>query len=75
MCYKALDCDRGVGWSYHFVEGEEIAFTAEERLTWWLEARFGVFILWGLYAIPAGEWNGMSIQLNLTQSHEFTETE
>lgn len=25
---------------------------------WWSEARFGMFIHWGLYAIPAGAWNG-----------------
>ena len=28
----------------------------DERLDWWREARFGLFIHWGLYAIPAGEW-------------------
>ena len=27
-------------------------------MSWWREARFGLFIHWGLYAIPAGEWNG-----------------
>ena len=27
-----------------------------ERMDWWREARFGLFIHWGLYAIPAGEW-------------------
>ena len=27
-----------------------------QRLQWWNEARFGMFIHWGLYAIPAGEW-------------------
>ncbi len=27
------------------------------RMEWYLEARFGMFIHWGLYAIPArGEW-------------------
>jgi alpha-L-fucosidase len=31
---------------------------ADTRLDWWREARFGLFIHWGLYAIPAGEWNG-----------------
>ncbi len=30
----------------------------DERMEWWREARFGMFIHWGLYAIPAGEWNG-----------------
>ena len=29
----------------------------EERIRWFREARFGMFIHWGLYAIPArGEW-------------------
>lgn len=35
--------------------------TADERLKWWRDARFGMFIHWGLYAIPAGEWNGKQI--------------
>jgi len=26
------------------------------RMQWWREARFGLFIHWGLYAIPAGTW-------------------
>jgi alpha-L-fucosidase len=28
------------------------------RMAWWREARFGMFIHWGLYSVPAGEWNG-----------------
>ncbi|PYX94720.1 MAG: alpha-L-fucosidase [Acidobacteria bacterium] len=31
------------------------------RLDWWRQARFGMFIHWGLYAIPAGEWKGKPI--------------
>jgi alpha-L-fucosidase len=37
------------------------AETKEERdarMAWWREARFGMFIHWGLYAVPAGEWKG-----------------
>ena len=30
----------------------------DQRMQWWNEARFGMFIHWGLYAIPAGEWKG-----------------
>ena len=30
-------------------------------LTWWREARFGMFIHWGLYAIPAGIWKGEQV--------------
>jgi alpha-L-fucosidase len=30
----------------------------EKRLEWFREAKYGLFIHWGLYAIPAGEWKG-----------------
>ena len=30
----------------------------DARMQWWRDARFGLFIHWGLYSIPAGEWNG-----------------
>jgi alpha-L-fucosidase len=33
----------------------------DPRLDWWRDARFGMFIHWGLYAIPAGVWNGEAI--------------
>lgn len=32
-----------------------------QRIQWWRDARFGMFIHWGLYAIPAGEWKGQQI--------------
>ena len=28
----------------------------DSRMQWWREARFGMFVHWGLYSIPAGEW-------------------
>ena len=31
------------------------------RMQWWREARFGMFIHWGLYSIPAGTWGGKQI--------------
>ncbi|MFH1084263.1 MAG: alpha-L-fucosidase [Chloroflexota bacterium] len=34
---------------------------SDPRLTWWRAARFGMFIHWGLYAIPAGTWKGQQI--------------
>jgi len=34
----------------------EAGLTRERRIQWWREARFGMFIHWGLYAIPAGVW-------------------
>jgi alpha-L-fucosidase len=30
----------------------------DANMTWWREARFGLFIHWGLYAVPAGTWDG-----------------
>lgn len=33
----------------------------DPRLDWWREAKFGMFIHWGLYAIPAGTWKGERI--------------
>jgi alpha-L-fucosidase len=32
--------------------------SGEHRMDWWRDARFGMFIHWGLYSIPAGEWPG-----------------
>lgn len=33
----------------------------QARLGWFKQAKYGLFIHWGLYAIPAGEWNGKRI--------------
>ena len=32
--------------------------TLERRTDWWREAKFGMFIHWGLYSRLGGEWNG-----------------
>ncbi|MEA2068067.1 MAG: alpha-L-fucosidase, partial [Verrucomicrobiota bacterium] len=34
---------------------------AGDKLGWWREARFGLFIHWGLYSIPAGIWKGREV--------------
>ncbi len=41
----------------HFALAETTA-ERDQRMKWWREARFGMFIHWGLYAVPAGEYNG-----------------
>jgi hypothetical protein len=33
----------------------------ERRLRWFRDAKFGLFIHWGLYAVPAGEWKGKPV--------------
>lgn len=35
-----------------------IAFSQENRTDWWTEARFGMFIHWGLYSGTEGIWKG-----------------
>jgi alpha-L-fucosidase len=37
---------------------EETRAEHDRRMRWWREARFGMFIHWGLYAVPAGEYKG-----------------
>ena len=33
----------------------------DARMGWWREARFGMFIHWGVYAVPAGTYDGKQI--------------
>ena len=33
----------------------------DERMQWWRDARFGMFIHWGVYSIPAGTYKGKQI--------------
>ena len=33
----------------------------DARMKWFREARFGLFIHWGVYAVPAGTWQGRSV--------------
>ena len=42
-------------------EAQEIALWArnrDDRMRWWREARFGMFIHWGLYSPAGGYWDG-----------------
>ena len=33
----------------------------DARMAWWREARFGLFIHWGVYSVPAGTYDGKQI--------------
>src|SRR5512144_2057395 len=33
----------------------------DARMKWWREARFGMFIHWGVYSVPAGTYHGQRI--------------
>ncbi len=43
------------------IQDTETATQRDARMQWFREARFGMFIHWGLYAIPAGTWDGKKI--------------
>jgi len=41
---------------------------AEQRISWWREARFGMFLHWGVYAIPGrGEWAQWNEQIPVAE--------
>ena len=39
----------------------ETAEQRDARMEWWREARFGLFIHWGVYSVPAGTYKGERI--------------
>ncbi|QQE12279.1 alpha-L-fucosidase [Planctomycetota bacterium] len=41
----------------HSIRQQETKQQHEERMKWWREARFGMFVHWGLYSALAGNWN------------------
>ena len=46
--------------SFGSVKAKSIS-SHEERMKWWREARFGMFIHWGIYAVPAGTYKDKRI--------------
>jgi alpha-L-fucosidase len=43
------------------VPNVETAAERDVRMRWWREARFGLFVHWGLYSGLAGTWNGKPV--------------
>lgn len=41
---------------------EESKESLDKRMEWWRDARFGMFIHWGVYSIPAGTYKGKKIE-------------
>jgi len=39
----------------------ETAAHRDARMQWWREARFGMFIHWGVYSVPAGTYDGKRV--------------
>ena len=55
--FLLLICATSTMWAQTSVK----TLTKDERMEWWREARFGLFIHWGVYAVPAGTYNGHQI--------------
>jgi alpha-L-fucosidase len=43
------------------IQDTETPAQRDARMAWWRQARFGMFIHWGLYAVPAGVWHGKPV--------------
>ena len=43
------------------LRAEETKEERDARMKWWREAKFGMFIHWGVYAVPAGTHNGKQV--------------
>ena len=57
LCVLALGFAGTPGVSY----ATETAAEHDERMAWFREARFGMFIHWGLYSVAAGVWDGKPV--------------
>jgi alpha-L-fucosidase len=47
--------------AFRIDRGQREGARQDSRLDWWRAAKFGMFIHWGLYAIPAGLWKGEQV--------------
>lgn len=41
-----------------FAQEQESPQARDDRMAWWREARFGMFIHWGLFSVAGGVWDG-----------------
>jgi alpha-L-fucosidase len=44
-----------------FLPGQESPEAFNARMEWWRDARFGMFIHWGVYSVPAGIYKGKEV--------------
>jgi alpha-L-fucosidase len=51
----------GGDWVGEPPEFKDLRWVETDRMKWFREARFGLFIHWGVYAVPAGVWKGKSV--------------
>ena len=58
ICTTVFSRESAAAYGRQSAGGNETPAQRNRRMKWWREARFGMFIHWGLYAVPAGEYNG-----------------
>lgn len=44
------------------ISASETKAQRDARMAWWREAKFGMFIHWGVYAVPAGTYKGEPVK-------------
>ena len=52
----AVDSANGQTENENFILNTESPADRKARMAWWKEARFGMFVHWGLYSSTEGEW-------------------
>ena len=61
---KCLGMREKIQWDFDPEKNMCLQDVADDRhmpMKWWREARFGMFIHWGLYAVPAGSYKGRRV--------------
>ena len=53
VIFLFIGCSGGAGGGETL---QEDPIDGDTRMAWWCEAKFGMFIHWGIYAVPAGMW-------------------
>ena len=43
------------------IQDTETPAQRDARMAWWRAARYGMFIHWGVYSVPAGAWHGKPV--------------
>ena len=61
FCFAVAPPIRAAGHPVPAIQDTETKEQRDARMAWWRDARFGMFIHWGIYAIPAGKWKGRSV--------------
>jgi alpha-L-fucosidase len=66
-CHRVLGlvlvlCVAAVGYVRAQNFTQETAVQRDARMAWWRDARFGMFIHWGAYAVPAGMYHGERVR-------------